>query len=120
MILAFNRKHLVAADWEPHGAVLETLQAMLSNQPKKRLSAREATLSLSRQAIDGLGAVSFRTGSGPSPSTISFFRSPVTAKSLSQLYNSSLPSAAPSRYRNDFEEVEWLVSQSSLQMLQRC
>lgn len=80
---------------------------------------------LTRQEIDSSGSNSVFSGKfsdrerlsvltrAGSPSTTFFNRSPVAAKSLTEYYNEarSMQSTTPkSRYKDDFEEVEFLVS----------
>jgi hypothetical protein len=84
---------------------------MLDPRPKKRIRAEEASHKLFDSASDNLGAVAIRSTSLASPASHSFFRSPVNSRGFSHYYDSTASQApVASRYRNDFEEVEWLVS----------
>jgi hypothetical protein len=103
----------MAADYEPHGTVLDVLRGMLDPRPKKRLTAGEASKKIAQRSDSSLGAIAIRPGSLASPVSNSFFRSPVTMRGFAQYFDTSASQpTAPSRYRNDFEEVEWLVRQS--------
>jgi hypothetical protein len=79
---------------------------------------------LTRQEIDSSGSNSVFSGKfsdcdrlsvlirAGSPSTTFFNRSPVAAKSLTEYYNearSMQSTTIKSRYKDDFEEVEFLV-----------
>lgn len=82
---------------------------MFDPRPKKRIRAREAREQLLHSVGDDLGAVAIRSGSLASPMSNSFFRSPINSKGLLHYYDTSTAHVnATSRYRNDFEEVEWL------------
>jgi hypothetical protein len=111
-LLPANRADLgkTAADYEPHGTVLDVLRGMLDPRPRKRLTACEASKKIDQRSDNNLGAIAIRTGSLASPASNSFFRSPVTMRGFAQYFDTSASQPmAPSRYRNDFEEVEWLV-----------
>jgi len=104
----------LTADYEPHGTVLDVLRGLLDPRPKKRLTAREATQKIIQRSESNLDAIAIRPGSLTSPASNSFFVSPVTMRGFAQYFDTTASQpVAPSRYRNDFEEVEWLVSSIS-------